>query len=230
MHTTKTVSQGLSYTETLREKGGKNLPVVNLICARHCAISVYLLFQDAPFNQSILKEISPEYSLEGLMLKLKLQSFGHQMGRTDSFEKTLRLGKVEGKRRRGRERMRWLDGITDSITWVWVGSGPWWWTGKPVMLQSMRSQGVGHDWAPKLNWTDWSPVKAYWASQVALVVKNPPANTGDIGHVSSISGSGRSPGGGNGNPLPFSCLENSIDRRARWATVHKVAQSWTRLK
>ena len=65
-------------------------------------------------NQSILKEISPEYSLEGLMLKLKPQYFGHLMQRTDSFEKTLLLGKIEG-RRRGRQRMRWLDGITDSM-------------------------------------------------------------------------------------------------------------------
>ena len=64
-------------------------------------------------NQSILKEISPEYSLEGLMLKLKLQYFGHLMRRTDSFEKTLILGKIEGRRRRGQQRMRWLDGITD---------------------------------------------------------------------------------------------------------------------
>ena len=66
-------------------------------------------------NQSILKEISPEYSLERLMLKLKLQYFGHLMGRTDSFEKTLMLGKIEGRRRRGRPRMRWLDGITGSM-------------------------------------------------------------------------------------------------------------------
>ena len=66
-------------------------------------------------NQSILKEISPEYSLEGLMLKLKLQSFGHLMQRTDSSEKTLMLGKTEVERRRGRKRMRWLDGITDSM-------------------------------------------------------------------------------------------------------------------
>ena len=64
-------------------------------------------------NQSILKEINPEYSLEGLILKLKLQYFGHLMGRTDSLEKTLMLGKIEGRRRRGRQRMRWLDGITD---------------------------------------------------------------------------------------------------------------------
>jgi len=66
-------------------------------------------------NQSILKEISPEYSLEGLMLKLKLQYFSHLMRRADSFKKTLMLGKIEGRRRRGRQRMRWLDGITDSM-------------------------------------------------------------------------------------------------------------------
>ena len=66
-------------------------------------------------NQSILKEISPEYSLEGLMLKQKLQCFGHLMQRTDSFEKTLMLGKIEGRRRRGQQRMRWLDSIADSM-------------------------------------------------------------------------------------------------------------------
>ena len=68
-------------------------------------------------NQSILKEISPEYSLEGLMLKLKFQSFGHLIQRTDSLEKTLMLGKIEGRKRRGKQRMRWLDGITDSGSW-----------------------------------------------------------------------------------------------------------------
>ena len=69
-------------------------------------------------NQPILKEIRPEYSLEGPMLKLKLQSFGHLMGRTDSLEKTLLLGKIEGWRRRGRQRMRWLNGITDSLDMI----------------------------------------------------------------------------------------------------------------
>ena len=67
------------------------------------------------YNQSILKEISPDYSLEGLMLKLKLQYFGHLMQRTDSFEKTLMLRRIEGRRRRGQQRLRWLDGITDSM-------------------------------------------------------------------------------------------------------------------
>ena len=72
-------------------------------------------------NQSILKEISPEYSLEGLMLKLKLQYFGHLMQRTDSLEKTLTLGGIGGRRRRGRQRMRWLDGIADSMDMGLVG-------------------------------------------------------------------------------------------------------------
>ena len=102
-------------------------------------------------NQSILKEISPEYSLEGLMLRLKLQYFGYLMWRTDSLEKTLMLGKSEGRRRRGRQRMRWLDGITNSIDMSWLSSGSWWWTGKLGMLHSMGLQRVQHDWVTELN-------------------------------------------------------------------------------
>ena len=101
-------------------------------------------------NQSFLKEISPDYSLEGLMLKLKLQYVGHLMWRANSLEKTLMLGKIEGGRRRGWQRMRRLDGITNSTTWFWVNSGSWWWTVRPGVLQSMGSQRVGHDW---VNWT-----------------------------------------------------------------------------
>ena len=102
-------------------------------------------------NQSILKDMSPEYSLEGLMLKLKLQYFGHLMGRADSFEKTLMLGKIERRRRRGRQRMKWLDGIMTQWTWVWVDCRSWWWTGRPGVLQFMGFQRVGHDWATELN-------------------------------------------------------------------------------
>ena len=95
-------------------------------------------------NQSILKEVSPEYSLEGLMLKLKRQYFGYLMQRTDSLEKTLILGKTEG-RRRGQQRMWWLDGITNSMDMSWNKSGSWWWTGRPGVLQSMGSQRAGHE-------------------------------------------------------------------------------------
>ena len=104
-------------------------------------------------SQSILKEISHEYSLEGLMLKLKLQYFGHLMRRTNSLEKTLMLGKIEGGRRKGHRAWDgWMASLTH-WTWVWVGSGSWWRTGKPGMLQSMGSQRVRHDWATELNWT-----------------------------------------------------------------------------
>ena len=88
------------------------------------------------------------------MLKLKLQYFGYLMQRVDSFEKTLLLGKIEGARRKRWQRMRWLDGITNS--WIWANSGSWWWTGRPGMLQSMESQRVRHDWATELNWTELS--------------------------------------------------------------------------
>ena len=110
-------------------------------------------------NQSILKEISPGCSLEGLMLKLKLQYFSHLMWRADSFEKTLMLGKIEGRRRRGRQRMRRLDGINDSMDMVLGGLRELWWTGRPGVLWFMGSQRVGHDWANELNWTEYPNTK-----------------------------------------------------------------------
>ena len=100
-------------------------------------------------NQSILKEISPGCSLEGLMLKLKLHSFGHLMRRADSLEKTLMLGGIGGRKRRGRHRMRWLDGITDSMN---MGLGRQVMDREPGVLWFTVSQRVGHDWATELNW------------------------------------------------------------------------------
>ena len=151
-------------------------------------------------NQSILKEINSEYSLEGLMLKLKLQYFSHLMGRADSLEETLMLGKIEG-RRRGWQRIRWLDCITDlmgmSLSKLQELVG----TGKPGVLLSMGLQRVAHDWAPELNWTlSWH-----------LVFHHP------LGEK-------------NGNPLQYSRLENAIDRGAWQATVYRIAKSWTQLK
>ena len=114
-------------------------------------------------NQSILKEISPGCSLEGMMLKLKLQYFGHLMWEVNSLEKTLMLGGIGDRRRRGQQRMRcWIASLT-RWTWVWVNSGSWWWTRRPGVLQFMGSQRVGHDWATELNWAGpwcWEGLRA----------------------------------------------------------------------
>ena len=118
-------------------------------------------------NQSILKEISPGCSLEGLMLNLKLQYFGHLMRRADSFEKTLMLGQIEGRRRDDRGWDGWMASLTH-WTWVWVDSGSWWWTMRPGVLQFMGSQRVGHDWATELNWSTHF-TKGFFVSHEALM-------------------------------------------------------------
>ena len=98
--------------QTIKKAECRRIDAFELWCWRRL---LRVLWTARRSNQSILREISPEYSLEGLMLKLKLQYFGHLMRRADSLEKTLMLGKIEGRRRRGRQRLRWLDGITDSM-------------------------------------------------------------------------------------------------------------------
>ena len=119
-------------------------------------------------NQSILKEVSPEYSLEGLILKLKPQYSGHLMWTAaESLEKTPMLGKIKGRRRRGRQRVRWLDGITNSMDMNWVTSRRLRCTGSSGVLQSMGSQRVGHNWATKLNWKIASSSK--YESSAALL-------------------------------------------------------------
>ena len=108
-------------------------------------------------NQSILKEISPKYSLEGLMLKLKLQYFGHLMRRTDSMERPWCWERLkEGGEGDDRGWDGWMASPT-LWTWVWVSSGSWWQSGKPGVLQSMGSQRVRHNWETELNWTDHHP-------------------------------------------------------------------------
>ena len=120
------------------------------------------------------------------MLKLKPQYFRHLMRRTDSFEKTLILGKIEGGRRRGWQRWGgWMISPTQ-WTWVWVNSGSWWWTGGPGVLRSMGSQRVGHDWATELNWT--------WL----FITITKLCNAGDSSPIPWLGGSPRK---GNGYPL-----------------------------
>ena len=107
---------------------------------------------ESPFDCKDIKSVNHKGNQSWIILVLKLQYFGHLMWSTDSLENTLMLGKIEDGRRRGRQRTRWLNGITDLTDMSWASSRSWCWRGKPGILQSMGSQRVGHDWAAELNW------------------------------------------------------------------------------
>jgi len=166
------------------------------------------------FNQSILKEISPEYSLEGLMLKRKLQYFGHLIWRTNSLEKTLTLGKIEGRKRRGRQRMRWLDGITNAMDMSLSSSGSWWWTGKPGGLQS-----TGHKESDLTEWLNWLVISGFPGGSDS---KESTCNVGDLGLIPGLE-----------DPLEKGMATHSrtlawripMDREAWWTAVHGVTKS-----
>ena len=162
-------------------------------------------------NQPILNEISPGCSLEGLMLKLKLQYFGHLMQRVDWLEKTLMLGGIGGRRRRGQQRMRWLDGINNSMDlslskiWEMVMDREAWHAAVHGVTKS-----PWHNWTTELNWTELN-YKKEGSFPGGSEVKASASNAGDLG---SIPGLGRSLGEGNGHPLHYSCLWNPMDGEA----------------
>ena len=173
-------------------------------------------------NCKEIQPVHPKGSLEGLMVKLKLQYFGHLMWRADSFEKTLMLGMIEGRRRRGQQRMRLLDGITDSMDMSLGGL-------QELVMDREPWRAAVHGVAKSQTWlSDWTELNSrdrHFPGGASG--KEPACQCRRQKRHGFHPGLGRSPGGGHGNPLQYSCLENPMDRGAWQATVHRITKSWT---